>query len=153
MTAASSWSTERAALLAGLFLSALLAGAGPARADLRMCNGTDSRVGVSIGYNDLSSWLTEGWWNIAPRACETLIRGDLNARYFYVYAIDYDRGGEWGGPHFMCTREREFTIRGFQDCLARGFDKLGFKEIDTTQQKSWTIQLTDPARGLPPPIR
>ena len=119
---------------------------GPARADLRMCNGTESRIGVSVGYRDATGWVTEGWWNLAARACETLMRGDLASRYFYVYAVDYDRGGEWAGRSYMCTREREFTIRGVEDCLARGFDKSGFVEIDTGDQKSWTLQLSDPSR-------
>ena len=49
----------------------------------------------------------------------------------------------------MCTRDREFTIRGVEDCLARGFDRSGFFEVDTGEQKSWTIQLTEarPSRG------
>jgi uncharacterized membrane protein len=47
----------------------------------------------------------------------------------------------------MCTRDREFTIRGVEDCLARGFDRSGFFEIDTGEQKSWTVQLTDPGRS------
>ena len=61
-----------------------------------------------------------------------------------MYAIDYDHGGEWGGKAFMCTREKEFTIRGIDDCLARGYDRTGFFEIDTGEQGSWTVQLTEP---------
>ena len=47
----------------------------------------------------------------------------------------------------MCTREREFTIRGTEDCLARGFDRSGFFEIDTGEQQSWTIQLNETNRA------
>ncbi|NNM73619.1 DUF1036 domain-containing protein [Enterovirga aerilata] len=135
-----------------LLAAAALSVAAPqaARADLRLCNMTDSRVGVSLGYRDAAGWVTEGWWNLAARGCETLLRGDLAARYYYVYAVDYDRGGDWGGRSLMCTRDREFTIRGVEDCLARGFDRSGFFEIDTGEQKSWTVQLTDPTRAAPP---
>ena len=95
-----------------------------------------------------------GWWNLPSGNCETLLRGTLAARYYYVYAIDYDRGGEWSGQAFMCTRDKEFTIRGNADCLARGFDRTGFFEIDTGEQPAWTVQLTDigettPRPGLP----
>jgi hypothetical protein len=53
----------------------------------------------------------------------------------------------------MCTRDKEFTIRGTEDCLARGFERAGFFEVDTGEQRSWTVQLTDstdqaPARPL-----
>lgn len=124
----------------------------PAHADLRLCNMTGSRVGVAIGYRDQQGWVTEGWWNLDARECETIFAGALTARYYYVYAVDYDRGGEWGGRSYMCTREREFTIRGIQDCLVRGYDRNGFFEVDTGQQRSWTIQLTDPDRqGAPSP--
>ena len=43
----------------------------------------------------------------------------------------------------MCTRDKEFTIRGTGDCLARGFDRTGFFEVDTGEQQTWTVQLTE----------
>ena len=136
------------ALLAAAFVSSM-AFAAPARADLRLCNLTQSRVGVALGYRDAQGWLSEGWWNLKPNECETMLKGGLAARFYYIYAQDYDRGGEWGGKTFMCTRDKEFTVRGVEDCLARGFDRVGFFEIDTGEQKNWTVQLTDPSRGSP----
>src|SRR3974390_635283 len=94
----------------------------PAAPDFRLCNNTPSRVGVSIGYKDAEGWTTEGWWNLPARTCETILKGNLVARYYYVYAIDYDRGGEWMGQAFMCTRDKEFTIRGIGEGLGGGHD-------------------------------
>jgi len=117
-----------------------------AAADFRVCNNTASRVGVAIGYKDKDGWATEGWWNLPSRSgCEVVLRGTLASRYYYIYAVDYDRGGEWSGRAYMCSREKEFTIRGTDNCLARGFDRTGFFEIDTGEQRSWTVQLTDTA--------
>jgi uncharacterized membrane protein len=121
----------------------------PAFADFRLCNNTGSRVGVALGYKDAEGWTTEGWWNVTPRTCETLLRGALVARFYYIYAVDYDRGGEWSGHAFMCSREKEFTIRGIQNCLARGYDRTGYFEVDTGEQRSWTVQLTDSAEQSP----
>jgi uncharacterized membrane protein len=132
--------------LASIALAALSL---PAAADFRLCNNTSSRVGVSVGYKDGSEWATEGWWNLAPRSCETLLRGALVARFYYVYAVDYDRGGEWSGKAFMCTKEKEFTIKKTEDCLARGFERAGFFEVDTGEQRSWTVQLTDSTEQAP----
>jgi len=126
-----------------LVAACLLVLAGPARADFRLCNNTGSRVGIAIGYKDADGWTTEGWWNLSARSCDTLLRGTLVARFYYIYAVDYDRGGEWSGKAFMCTRDKEFTIRGIEDCLARGFDRAGFFEVDTGEQRSWTVQLTE----------
>ena len=44
----------------------------------------------------------------------------------------------------MCTGDKEFTIRGVENCLARGYDRTGFFEVDTGEQKDWRVQLTDP---------
>jgi len=119
------------------------ASAGPAAADFRLCNNTSSRVGVAMGYKDAQGWTTEGWWNLPSRTCETLLKGNLIARYYYVYAVDYDHGGEWMGQAYMCTRDKEFTIRGVSNCLARGYDRSGFFEVDTGEQRAWTVQLTE----------
>jgi uncharacterized membrane protein len=132
-----------ALVLFTLAAATLLASASPAAADFRLCNNTSSRVGIAVGYKDAQGWTTEGWWNLPARSCETVLKGNLVARYYYVYAIDYDRGGEWMGQAYMCTRDKEFTIRGIGDCLARGYDRTGFFEVDTGEQRAWTVQLTE----------
>jgi uncharacterized membrane protein len=139
-------STLGASLLAIL---ALTASAKPAAADFRLCNNTSSRVGVAVGYKDADGWTTEGWWNLPSRTCETILKGNLVARFYYVYAIDYDHGGEWMGQAYMCTRDKEFTIRGISDCLARGYDRTGFFEVDTGEQRAWTVQLTESSEQAP----
>jgi uncharacterized membrane protein len=138
--------TARCLAFSAVFMAAL---AGHAAADFRLCNNTGSRVGVAVGYKDADGWTTEGWWNLSARTCETLLRGGLVARFYYIYAVDYDRGGEWSGRAFMCTRDKEFTIRGTEDCLARGFERAGFFEVDTAEQRSWTVQLTESGGETP----
>ena len=136
-------------LVSTLVVLMLASSTRPAAADFRLCNNTASRVGVAIGYKDSDGWTTEGWWNVPARACETLLRGGLVARYYYIYAVDYDRGGEWSGKAYMCSRDKEFTIRGTEDCLARGFDRTGFFEVDTGEQRAWTVQLTETGDQTP----
>ena len=120
-----------------------IAVAGPAWADFRLCNDSSMRVSVALSFTDGNGWVTEGWWNLKPNTCDTLLRGPLAAQFYYVYAMD-ERGGEWKGKAFMCTRDREFRIVGRQNCLVRGFDRTGFFEVDTGKDaKSWTVQLTD----------
>ena len=140
-TRAGTWRAGLAQILAGFLLSLIFAGA--ARADFRLCNNSSQRVSVALSYTDGKQWITEGWWNLKPSACETLLRGALAAQFYYVYGMD-ERGGEWKGKAYMCTRDREFRIIGRNDCLVRGYDRTGFFEIDTgTQAKNWTVQLTD----------
>lgn len=132
----------RARLLATAAVLAMTAAA--ARADLKLCNSTESRIGVAIGYQDKDGWATEGWWNVGSQTCESLLKGAVPSRFIYVYAVDYDRGGEWVGKNFMCTSDKSFAIRGVQDCPNRGYKRTGFFEVDTGEAKDWTIRLTDP---------
>src|SRR3712207_4589401 len=96
---------RRSLTLATFVMSGCLLAASPAKADLRLCNMTSSRVGIALGYRDAQGWITEGWWNLTARGCETLLKGQLAGRFYYIYAIDYDRGGEWKIGRASC-RER-----------------------------------------------
>jgi uncharacterized membrane protein len=132
---------QRFARLAGAL--ALLAFASvPAQAKLELCNNTTSTVSVAIGYKHDQAWTTEGWWKAEPQKCLTLLKTALVARYYYVYALDLDKGGSWGGKSVMCIRNKIFTIKGFDKCDERGFQKAGFFEVDTGEDGDWTISLS-----------
>ena len=115
-----------------------LCAAAPARADLRMCNNTNNRVSVALGYTDGQNWVSEGWWNLKSLDCVTLLRGALAAEFYYLYAMD-ERGGEWKGKVFMCTSDREFKIDGPAGLLCarlqpnrvlRSRHRQGLEELD-----------------------
>lgn len=142
------WTSRSGATMLGLLLAAIALpafGTRDAHADFRVCNGTQSLVGVAIGYRAAAGWVTEGWWHIAGSSCKTLIEGPLASRYFYLYAEDAEKGGRWDGTINMCVAEKEFKINGVKDCFARGFQRAGFQEYDTGEQTSWMVQLTGEA--------
>jgi uncharacterized membrane protein len=111
---------------------------------LRVCNQTANPVSIALGYRAERGWQSEGWWVAGPDECKTVYSGDVEARrFYYIYAADDIGGGSWDGSHFMCTRDETFTIFGVEDCLARGYERTGFFEIDTQNRSSWMLQLTD----------
>ncbi len=110
----------------------------------RVCNETANKVSIAFGYKAEKGWQSEGWWIAEPGNCVTIYRGDLEARrYYYVFAADDVSGGAWDGNVFMCTRDETFTIFGVEDCLARGYERTGFFEVDTNNRSDWTLQLTE----------
>lgn len=114
-----------------------------AKADFRICNDTKSLVGVALGYRKKGTWMTEGWWQIPGETCASLVEGDLSSRFYYIYAEDADKGGQWRGDVFMCTDDREFLIEEVKDCFARGYRKMGFFEVDTGNKDAWMVRLTE----------
>ena len=112
--------------------------------EFRVCNETANKVSVAFGYRAEKGWQSEGWWVAEPTVCVTIYRGDLESRrYYYIYAADDISGGAWDGDVYMCTRDETFTIFGVEDCLARGYERTGFFEVDTHNKSNWTLQLTD----------
>lgn len=127
-----------------LFLPAFqLISAAPARADLRVCNQTHDPVSIALGYPTARGWQSEGWWVAGPSNCAVVYKGDLTSRYYYIFASDDVGGGVWDGKVYMCTQDDVFTIFGVEDCLARGYERTGFFEVDTQNRSDWTLQLTD----------
>lgn len=112
--------------------------------EFRVCNETPNKVSVAFGYRAEKGWQSEGWWVAEPTDCVTIYRGDLESRrYYYIYAADDVSGGAWDGDVYMCTRDETFTIFGVEDCLARGYERTGFFEVDTNNKSNWTLQLTE----------
>ncbi len=130
-------------LLAIIFGGFLWTFSSPSYADLRVCNKTQNPINIALGYKAPRGWQSEGWWLAASNECAIVYTGDLNARYFYLFAADDIGGGSWDGKVFMCTRDESFTIFGVEDCLARGYERSGFFEVDTQNKADWTIELTE----------
>ncbi|WP_196260568.1 DUF1036 domain-containing protein [Pelagibacterium limicola] len=121
-----------------------------ARADLKICNQTPNTVSIALGYRASAGWQSEGWWVAGSGACATVYQGALSSRYYYLYAVDDIGGGAWDGTVYMCTQDASFTIFGVEDCLARGYERTGFFELDTGDNTEWTVQLTETNINLDP---
>ncbi len=128
-----------------LFAAALLlALPHPALADLKFCNSTQSRVGVSIGYQDCRRLGDRG-------VVEHRVAGLRNALERCGAEPVYLRPrrglrSRWGmgGTNFMCTGRQNVCHPGVQDCPKRGYKRTGFFEVDTGEAQEWTVRLTDP---------
>jgi len=122
------------ALTLGLVLGL---GAQQAAAGLELCNGTNVRHSVAIGYKSGETWVSEGWWNIEPGACATPVGGELKLRFYYFRA-------EAAGHAFVdedyafCTQSAAFTIEGDETCAARGYEQKMFRQIDTGEARHFT---------------
>jgi uncharacterized membrane protein len=114
----------------------------PAYASLKVCNQTSQAVRVAIGRFDGKTWTSAGWWPITPRQCAGLVTEPLDARFYYLYAIDGE-GGVWGGSTHFCTAPNNFTIAQRRVCPASNYDRRGFFQIDTGRSSDWTQTLSN----------
>lgn len=101
----------------------------PARAELEICNDTEALHNVAIGYKQEGGWVSEGWWQLAPSACFTAIKGELEFQFYYYRAESPDHIFEHDRLSF-CTYENLFAITGDNDCVRRGYEKSYFAKID-----------------------
>jgi uncharacterized membrane protein len=127
-------------VLAALLLAACT---GPALAGLSICNRTSHPARIALGRFNGTDWMSEGWWNVQVSKCETLIKGELKARYYYLYTSDNSAGG-WPGAHNFCIGAGEiFQVFGRENCAGRGYDRKSFYEIDTEQKSDYTTYISD----------
>src|SRR6204780_1694772 len=72
--------TQMRAVMAGIIPAiALLTGAAPAHADLKLCNRMSYVVEAAIGIDDKAATATRGWFRIDPAACRVVVQGTLTA--------------------------------------------------------------------------
>jgi len=108
----------------------LVALAGTAEAGLNFCNKTSVLHSFAIAHKEGDKWRSEGWWNIEPGACKTVIGTDLKLGYYYYRATAKGRVFE-GDNFFFCTVSEVFDILGEQgNCAQRGYDKSEFRQIE-----------------------
>ncbi|MBY6116239.1 DUF1036 domain-containing protein [Mameliella alba] len=135
--------TAGASLALGMLPVAAVAG-------LSVCNDTDLRQSVAIGYEAPGGiWTSEGWWGLDPGECKIVMGRELGRRYFYYRATV--NGGSFDGPFSFCSTGDAFTIQGDADCAERGYDSTRFRKVDTGNAADFTLTLVADG-GAPDPI-
>lgn len=122
----------------------------PALADgLTVCNETGARATVALGYRDDGKWVSEGWWGIDPGACREVRSGPLTLSHYYIRPTSAEMS--WDLPAYMfCTDGEAFTIVGDENCVARGYRRERFDEIEIAEGvTSFTYTLTGPSTPAP----
>jgi uncharacterized membrane protein len=136
--------------LRAFFLGLGLMASGPAVAGLAVCNDTTVLHSVAIGYRGDDGWVSQGWWNIEPDQCATVLAGDLVNRYYYLMA----QADGWAFDHEgigFCILADVFDIAGDQECGGRGYGHGQFLELDTGKtEKDHVTHLAAVSRPAPP---
>ena len=129
--------------IVALVLMMSCAGVSDARADFKVCNRTSHTAVLAIGLQKRADWVSEGWWRVKPQKCRTLLKGPLKARYYYLLAVHEGVDGNWDGSRHFCVSRKNFSVKGRENCLKRGYERVGFFEVDTSNRLTWVQNLSD----------
>lgn len=110
-------------------------------ADVEFCNSTDAVVSVAIGYKGDADWVSEGWWNVDPGDCRTVLPGNTPKSHYY-YRVESGAYTFEHETYMFCTSDDVFTIVGDTNCESRGYDREGFNEIAMEGRPGFTIDIT-----------
>jgi uncharacterized membrane protein len=120
-------------LYLALFLIVIAGWPFSAHAGFQFCNRSDMPIQTAIGYNNGTTWLTEGWWEIWPGDCKTPLSGDITQKYYYVYAETYHNDFfVWEGDTPGCVSDAAFTM-AFNQCDP---STKKFRKVDTGDEVS-----------------
>ena len=141
---------NEAARRGGFAALLLCASAGPAAADLKICNQTSYVLSVATAAVTISDVAAQGWKRITPGACQAVLPGALTASAYYVYArsslAHAGPARAWGGDRPMCVKDVNFSSREpstARDCSSDDFFLLPFAAVDTHHAMSWTMTLSE----------
>ena len=113
----------------------LLAGATPARADLKLCNRMSYVVEAAIGIDDKSATATRGWFRIDPAACRVVAQGKLTADRILLTARALAVYGAspipQNGSDMLCVATDNFVIAAARQCRS-GQTPAPFTQITPT---------------------
>jgi uncharacterized membrane protein len=71
----------------------------------RVCNQTNDPARVAVSYQPLGSgqFYNEGWFGVASRTCQDIVR--TGNAYIYAYAeVENDGARYWAGDHPLCVQ-------------------------------------------------
>jgi uncharacterized membrane protein len=136
-------------ILLGILLFSIAVGclAHSAAADLRLCNNTKMPLETAVGYYNEGAWYTDGWWDVWPNDCSTVITGKLSQRNYYLYAESFGKFFRWGGDAEFCVIPEQMTRLSNDACeKTEKFYKvdIGDKVVD-----EYTSRLSCPDCQLP----
>ena len=136
--------------LGALLFALLFVASTPAAAELKVCNRTSYVLYAATAAAAGGDIASQGWARIAPGDCQAVLRGDLTAQAYYLYArTSQAHGGPsraWGGLQPVCVKDVTFAGRqsaSARDCDSDNYFPLPFAVIDVHRMKSWTTTLSE----------
>jgi uncharacterized membrane protein len=129
---------------AGAWLVAWLAFTGVAAAadGFQICNETGGNIEVAKALNTGATdgtnriIISEGWYQVTAGQCVHLWVGELQYKYYLLYAQNKSIGREWKGDIPLCVSREAFTIRS--DTCGPGHYRRMFFEVNTGDEPGWT---------------
>jgi uncharacterized membrane protein len=113
----------------------LFASAGPAYADLKLCNRMSYVVEVAIGIDHKAASATRGWFRIDPAACRVVVQGTLTADRIMLNAHALGVYGAspvpQNGGDMLCVAPDNFVIAAARQCRS-GQNPAPFSQINPT---------------------
>jgi len=91
-----------------------------------ICNDTMKPIAAALGEKSAASWVSHGWWKIAPRSCARAITAPLATDTLYLYVQKVGGPALVSGKDKFCVADIEFDIQGRLRCKDRGLAELGF---------------------------
>ena len=93
-----------------------------------ICNDTAKPIAAALGEKTGTSWISRGWWKVAPGSCAKAITTPLSSDGYYLYAQTIAGRALVSGGDKLCVADIEFDIQGRGGCKNRGLGEVGFAQ-------------------------
>ena len=128
--------TSLLVLFSGIFLMIVE----PVRADLYVCNRANYKAFVAFAFFNYGTrkWESEGWIDVYPGNCTTILTGDLSKHDAFVHLVD-DYWNQWyiesAKSYQFCLKQTSFKIYDADkschgDMLTKNFQRVDSQLYD-----------------------
>ncbi|HEV2562449.1 MAG TPA: DUF1036 domain-containing protein [Rhizomicrobium sp.] len=121
-----------------------------APAGYSICNESNAELWAALGLKSGKTWVSQGWWHVAPGACAKALTDPLSADKIYLHAEKHGNHQLVAGPAHFCITNITFEVQGKENCAKRGLANAGFAATNTKGVTGFAAHISD--NGLVPTV-
>ncbi len=108
-----------------------------------VCNETKAPFWAAIAYRASGSWLSRGWWKVAPANCARTTESPLPSDEIFLLVEKKNGKPIVSGDMVFCTSDVSFDVIDRVRCKIRGLKETGFARTAAKDRRGFAARVGD----------
>jgi uncharacterized membrane protein len=106
-----------------------------------VCNESAAPLWAAIAYQSGGTWVSRGWWKVAPAACARAIEKPLPVTDIFLLIENKKGKRVVTGADTFCISDASFDVTDRRRCELRGLKEAGFAATSATSRQGFTARI------------
>jgi uncharacterized membrane protein len=108
-----------------------------------VCNETKVPFWAAIAYRASGSWVSRGWWKVAPASCARATESPLPANEIFLLVEKKNGKPIVSGKMVFCISDVSFDVTDRGRCKTRGLKEAGFAATKADESRGYAARVGD----------